>query len=112
MSNVPLAAQTHEEAIRFVEAFARINVEVIREGLGSPFREVAWAERALEPDWDDPRLLEESGLSPAQVDDSTRSGLRFLHIDVATAEEGAASTELFLGFTGLSDKQRKLLFPA
>lgn len=109
---LPPAAQTREEAVAFVEAFARINVEVIRRRLGSPTAEIARAESGLEPDWDDPRLLEESGLDPAQVDEAARSGTCYLHIDVAASVHGGNARRLFLDLTGLSAKLQKMLFPA
>lgn len=106
------AAQTHAEAVAFIEAFARINVEFIRRNLGSPVAEIARAERGLQPDWDDPRLLAESGVDPARVDDDARSGTRYLHIDVAAAGDGLQATKLFLDLTGLSAKLQRVLFPA
>lgn len=105
------AAQTHEEAVAFIEAFARINVEVIRRTLGSPVAEIERAEQGLEPDWDDLRLLAESGLDPARVDEATRAGTRYLHIDVAASGSGSQATRLFLDFTGLSAKLQRTLFP-
>jgi hypothetical protein len=73
--------------------------------------EAAKAEEALAPDWDDPAKLLESGLCAAQVDANTRAGRRYLHIDVAASPAGLRARHLFLGFTGLSDKQQKTLFP-
>jgi hypothetical protein len=106
------AAQSHAEAVAFIEAFARINVEVIRRALGSPIAEIVQAERSLQPDWDDPKLLAESGLEPEQVDEVTRAGTRYLHVDVAASGSGSEATKLFLGSTGLSLKLQKSLFPA
>ena len=107
----PPAAQDHAEIRAFIEAFARINIQVIRGRLGAGIRRAEADERALQPDWDDPLLLADSGLVPAQVDDLVRAGRRYLHIDVAAAPGGASVRALFLDYTGLSDKQRSAVFP-
>ena len=105
------AAQSADEALSFIEAFAKINIDVIRQGLGAPIAEVVHKSLEICPDWDDVRRLEESGLTIAQVDNSTRTGMRYLHIDVALAPSGIEARKLFLGFTGLSLKLQKSLFP-
>jgi hypothetical protein len=104
-------AQSREEAIAFIEAFAKVNIDFIRESLGSPNVEAANAESSLMPDWDNPELLSASGLTPSQVDAEVRAGGRYLHIDVAASPAGEHATRLFLGFTGLSDKLQKSCFP-
>lgn len=110
-TDIPLAAQSADEALSFIEAFAKINIDVIRHGLGSPIAEVVHSSLVTHPDWDDAFLLEGSGLTIAQVDDSTRAGMRYLHIDVALAPSGTEARKLFLGFTGLSLKLQRSLFP-
>ncbi|GAA0571912.1 hypothetical protein GCM10009416_08180 [Craurococcus roseus] len=105
------AAQSHKEAVAFIEAFARVNIEVIRRGLGTPAAEVARAERGLRPDWDDPHRLLESGIHPEQVDEDVRAGTRHLHIDVAASASGVRATRAFLALTGLSAKLQSTLFP-
>jgi hypothetical protein len=105
------AAQTPAEAQSFIEAFAQVTVRHIRDTLGRPLVEAAEAEQALNPDWDDTERLVESGIAPNQVDEATRAGRRYLHIDVAAAREGFAARRLFLGLTGYSDKQQRILFP-
>lgn len=106
------AAQTHHEAVAFIEAFAKVNVGMIRRRLGAPAAEVVEAERAIHPDWDDPDLLRESGIDPRRVDAEARAGRRYLHISVAASRGGIPATKLFLDFTGLSLKLQKTLFPA
>lgn len=106
------AAQTHQEAVAFIEAFAKVNVGMIRRRLGAPAAEVVEAERAIHPDWNDPGLLLESGIDPDLVDDEVRAGRRYLHISVAASRGGIPATKLFLDFTGLSLKLQKTLFPA
>lgn len=105
------AAQTNAEALAFIEAFAKVNIDLIRRSLGSPAVEAATAERALHPDWENLELLAESGIDQAKVDADVRAGRRYLHIDIAASPSGAQATELFLRFTGLSAKQRTALFP-
>lgn len=106
------AAQTPEEARAFVEAFARVTVHRIKRELGTPLAEVGAEEAGLKPDWDDEAKALESGLLPAQIDDSTRAGQKYLHIDVAAAAAGGKARALFLALSGLSDKQQRALFPA
>lgn len=106
------AAQSHEEAVAFIEAFAKVNVGLIRRRLGAPAVEVVEAERAIHPDWDDPDLLRESGIAPDRVDADVRAGRRYLHISVAASRGGIPATKIFLDFTGLSLKLQKTLFPA
>lgn len=105
------AAQTDTEAVAFIEAFAKVNIEVIRRSIGSPVAEAARAERILQPDWDDQLSLQASGIDIARVDDEVRAGRRYLHIDVAASLDGLRATKLFLGFTGLSSKLQIALFP-
>ena len=105
------AAQTREEMINFIEAFARVNVDVIRAQLETPAVEALDAERAIEPDWSDHAKLAESGILLDAVDDAARGGAKYLHIDVALHPKGLSATALFLGQSGLSDKLRKSLFP-
>lgn len=105
------AAQSPEEAVAFIEAFARVNVRVIRSQLFAPVAQAIRAEEAINPNWDDPALLEETGVSAAGVDAAARSGTKYLHVDVAMEPLGREATNLFLGLTGLSDKLKKSLFP-
>lgn len=105
------AAQSREEAVAFIEAFARITIDVVRERLAAPYTDAAQADHLLHPDWDDPALLAESGIAPGAVDAETRAGRRYLHIEVAAAEAGDRAVKLFLGLTGLSDKLQRSLFP-
>lgn len=106
------AAQSHEEAVAFIEAFAKVNVGLIRQRLGTPAAEIVEAERAIHSDWDDPDLLRESGIDAGRVDDEARAGRRYLHISVAASRGGTSATKIFLDFTGLSLKLQKALFPA
>ena len=105
------AAQTHQEAVAFIEAFAKVSVGLIRRRLGTPAAEVVEAEQGMHPDWEDLDLLRESGIDPARVDAETRMGRHYLHINVAASRDGARATKIFLDFTGLSMKLQKTLFP-
>jgi hypothetical protein len=105
------AAQTPEETQAFVEAFARVNVRMIRDVLGAPAIDAMVAESPFELDWDDPDKLHLSGLTTEQIDHLARAGGRFLHIDVALSPKGRRARVLFLNLAGLSDKQQKALFP-
>lgn len=105
------AAQTPAEARAFVEAFAQLTVHFIRDALAAPFVEVADTQSDLQPDWDDPARLAESGLRVDQIDQPTRAGKRYLHIDVAALPAGKEARSRFLSLTGLSDKLQKTLFP-
>jgi hypothetical protein len=106
------AAQSASETQAFIEGFARVTVLHIREQLGTPLADAAEAEESLSPDWDDPAKLLESGLTPTVVDEETRAGRRYLHIDVAASPGGARARQLYLALTGYSDKQQRILFPA
>ena len=103
-------AQTPAECAAFVESFAKLTVNKIRQALGSPLAEVAAVEQALAPDWDDEIKLEASGLARDLVDVETRNGKKYLHIDVAM--ESARARAAFLSLTGLSQKQQRMLFPS
>ncbi len=105
------AAQTAAEAHAFIEAFAKVTVNYVKNVLGAPLAEAAQAEEVFDPDWDDATKLVESGLASAVIDDEARAGRRYLHIDVAASPKGFRARQLFLGLTGLSDKQQRILFP-
>lgn len=107
----PNAAQGSHEVQAFVETFARITVRTIQDRLGAPLAEAAAAEQAVHPDWTDGAKLAASGLSMEQIDSEARLGRKYLHIDVATHPAGLRARQLFLGLTGLSDKQQKVIFP-
>ncbi len=105
-------AQDKDEIRTFIGDFAMISIEVIKKRLMAEHALVAVVTQSVHPDWDDATKLQESGLTAAQVDDLTRKGLRYLHIDLAMSPAGADARRLFLDYTGLSDKQRGALFPA
>jgi hypothetical protein len=105
------AAQSQAEVTAFIEAFAKVNVNLIRKRLGKPKEEAAAAEARIDPDWANEAALAESGISLSDVDDAARLGSKYLHIDVAMDAAGSRAVSLLLAFTGLSDKQRKTLFP-
>lgn len=105
------AAQSPLEQRDFIEAFAKVRLLEIIAGL-HPNTNIARAESAtyaMRPDWDDLEKLRESGIDPADVDQGCRSGSKFLHIDVAAAS--VIARRAFLEITGLSDKQRRDIFP-
>ena len=95
----------------FIEAFARINIEVIKGRLAEVEVAARAEEEALDPDWDSPESLTDCGLRPDMVNQEVREGRRYLHIDVAASGGGAAARALFLDYTGLSEKQQRALFP-
>lgn len=107
----PSAAQTHAECLLFIEAFAKVTVNEIRATLGRPSAEVAAAETGVAPDWDSPELLTESGIALGSVDAAARQGTKYLHIEVAMNLCASQAVALLLAFTGLSEKQRRTLFP-
>ena len=106
---IPDVAQSPAECAAFVEAFARLTVQFIKHRLGSPLDEAAAKEQALSPDWDDEEKLASSGLTAIQIDAEARAGRKYLHVDAARGPYPVRAA--FLALTGLSDKQRKLLFP-
>ncbi len=105
------AAQSAEEMRVFVEAFARVTVGHIREVLRTQNANIPGTLQSLDLDWDDEAKLMECGLSPELVSDDARAGSRYLHIDTAASPTGLHARQTFLGLSGLSDKQQKILFP-
>jgi hypothetical protein len=105
------AAQSPEEILAFVEAFARVTVRHIKAELGSPLKEAADIESAFHLDWDDDEGLIRSGLTRAQIDHAARAGRKYLHHDAAILPQSLRLRQLFLALTGLSDKQQRTLFP-
>lgn len=106
------APQSAQECRDFVEAFARVNIETLRSEMSASLAEAAMAAHKVDPDWEDPALLAESGLKDSPIDELVRTGKHYLHIDIAMSPSGAEATRLFLQMTGLSAKQLKSLFPA
>lgn len=107
-----LAAQSHAEVTAFIEAFAVVRLDAIIEALKPPPAAVA-AAKAIHPDWTDPAKLAESGVGSGAVDADVVAGRKYLHIDVAASPSAAGhhARELFLGMSGLSDKQQRALHP-
>ncbi|MDG2520522.1 hypothetical protein P7B02_03125 [Caulobacter segnis] len=110
-ADLPEAAQAPDEVMSFVEAFAKVKLDRIRAALGSPMAEAASLEAVFDPDWDDADALSKSGLEPSQIDADARAGRKYLHFDVAADPGAMRLRELFLGLTGLSEKQQRVLFP-
>lgn len=104
------AAQTQDEVTEFIEAFAQITVACVKSDL------LALTTSPLPPafvlNWSDQARLAESGLTATQAADPVIAASRYLHIDLACDPAGRATKARFLGFTGLSPKQQKTLFPA
>lgn len=113
-SDFSQVAQTREESIAFIEAFARVNVEVVRETLRSTTDDALWSYCGLIAglDWSNPGLLAESGLRPDQIDERAQTGMHYLHIDVAVNPKLRRIKDTLLSFTGLSVKLQRNLFPA
>ena len=103
-------AQSPAEAVAFMEAFARVRLLGITKALSAPMREAVGAENAIAPDWNNPNLLDESGIDQAELAGTSEPERMFLHIDVAAARAKAA-VAVFLDMSGLSDKQRSDLYP-
>lgn len=105
------AAQTQEELLAFIEAFARISVSCVKRDLSGPAVNTGnYHVSAL--NWTDLALLNESGLTEEQVADQTSATNNYLHIDVACASNGREIKRRFLDYTGLSPKQQKTIFPS
>lgn len=105
-----LASQSEEEITRFIESFAKVNVNHIRRVIGAPAREVSSLETGAILDWDDPIKLARSGIT-YPIDESVRGGEKYLHVDAAVDPAFDKAVSLFLSFTGLSDKLKRTLFP-
>ena len=103
-------AQSSSEATEFIESFAKVRLEGIIRALLLPVEIAAAEEAQVDPDWSDPRKLEESGLPTTIRPDQADLGSSFLHVDVASAP-GRGALKAYLDMTGLSDKQRGDLFP-
>jgi len=104
-------AQSDEEAVAFMEAFARVRLEVITKALTAPLDAVAAeTEELIAPDWSDNDLLAESGIRRDDLAGVNDPEKRYLHIEVAVARRKSVIS-VFLDMTGLSDKQRGDLFP-
>ncbi|MCB8881737.1 hypothetical protein ACELLULO517_15925 [Acidisoma cellulosilytica] len=107
-------AQSKEESVAFMEAFARVRLAGITKALSAPLAHAAAAGEDLEVDWNDSVLLVESGVDPVDVAKAvaakTDPGRLFLHIEVALARS-KATIATFLDMTGLSDKQKRDLYP-
>lgn len=105
-------AQSDEEALAFVEAFAKVRLKGIILQLlhADPQAAIHRSDDRLQPDWNDPHKLALSGIRPEIVTEHPDPESLYLHIDTATAADRAA-IRAYLGMTGLSDKQRRVMFP-
>ena len=104
-------AQSDEEAVAFMEAFARVRLEVITKALTAPLDALAAeTEEEVAPDWSNDNLLAESAIRREDVAGVNGPEKRYLHIEVAVARQKSVIS-VFLDMTGLSDKQRGDLFP-
>lgn len=105
------AAQTAKEQRLFIEAFARLRLlQIIKElTQEQPAEAAADADAAVHPDWTDLAKLQLSGLTPEDVIMARSSNVEFLHLDVACQSRSAR--QAYLMMTGLSEKQRRDLFP-
>lgn len=92
--------------------FARVRLIDVIDGIGggSPVDLAARAEEVVSPDWDDFGRLEASGLTPDDVTPESRNGKTYLHVDLAAAS--LVARRAFLEMSGLSDKQKRDIFPA
>lgn len=105
------AAQSTPEQRSFVEAFARVRLLEIIATLTAnpPAGAAADAEHDIHPDWKDEAKLRASGLTHDDVSAECRLGSVYLHIDVAVGSR--AARQAFLEMSGLSDKQKRDLYP-
>lgn len=98
--------QSPEEISFFIEAFARVRIRRIMRMMGPPAA-AAWPPIPT-ADWTDAAKLAESGIpDPAPAATPWQS---YLHVDVArTAPQSLL--DRYVAMTGVSDKQRRNLFP-
>jgi hypothetical protein len=105
-------AQSEDEILTFVEAFAKVRLkEIIAKLLEpAPTTVIQAADRTTAPDWTDPDKLRLSGVNVTHIAGRERPEQLYLHFDTAVTGSRAA-IEVYLAMTGLSDKQRSVLFP-
>lgn len=105
-------AQSDEETLAFVEAFAKVRLKgtISRLLRADPRRLFHQSDDWLQPDWTDPRKLALSGIRPEAVAKHPDPESLYLHIDTAMAA-GHPTLRVYLGMTGLSDKQCRVMFP-
>lgn len=105
-------AQSDEEAQTFVAAFAKVRLK----GIISQLRQAVSRAESLPSetlfhlDWTDPHKLALSGILPEAITEHPAPESLYLHIDAAMTA-GQQAIRAYLGMTGLSDKQRRVLFP-
>lgn len=105
-------AQSDEEALAFMEAFAKVRLKGIISQLlrADPGTVIHQSDDLLHPDWADPYKLVLSGIRPEDVAEHPCPENLYLHIDTAIAA-GRTALRAYLGMTGLSDKQCRAMFP-
>lgn len=106
-------AQDESEILAFVEGFAKLRLKGIIAQLAAPapMAPVERSQDIIKPNWGDTALLEASGIEPSAIAGRDDPELMYLHIDMAL-QGPRATIDVYLGMTGLSDKQRRAVFPA
>jgi hypothetical protein len=104
-------AQNDDEILAFVEAFAKVRLKGIIAALKAPLATIDHLDNVIAPDWTDSDKLVLSGIDAAAIAGDPQPDRRYLHIDVAL-EGFRDAIDVYLGMTGLSDKQQRVLFPA
>ncbi|WP_272700874.1 hypothetical protein [Desulfovibrio sp. Fe33] len=109
------AAQSPDEILAFIEAFARITVGNIKNSLSTSIKNThSDLGNQIPLNWTESSILKACGLSAKQVgNDPEQAAERYLHIQTActTSKYATAIKKHFLKCTGLSKKQQKTLFP-
>jgi hypothetical protein len=104
-----MAAQNDVEVLAFVEAFAKLNITFIQRELTELVTFSIGDIPAL--DWDCSDRLTLSGISSGKINETVRSGIRYLHIDLAVDKDAGQAKKFFLLSTGLSEKLQRSIFP-
>ncbi len=119
----PDVSASRDECIDFIQAFAAVTYDMVGRGLLAVTQGAADEDPAEEDeeearrpppplpevDWTDAEALEVSGIQPEEVAQA-REG-KLLHITIARSRGGVPLRHRLLDEAGLSDKQRKALFP-
>lgn len=97
--------QSQDEINAFIAAFARVRIKRIVNLSGAPAVD-AWPEIPT-VDWTDEAKLKASGLAKVK---SAEPWKRWLHVDIALSKDQKI-VDRYIQMTGVSDKQRRAVFP-
>lgn len=109
---IALCAMSDEEVLSFTSDMAKVRLKGIIERLKapSPADPAEEAGRLFAPDWTDAARLAVSGIDPGHVAGRSDPAHFYLHIDLAVAAPQSV-LDVYVAMTGLSDKQRREVFP-